>query len=136
MSDRSEQAGRESAGRDQCSPREFLASIYAACADPLYRYALMVLADHAAAEDVVQQAFARLARLGRRLARIESPESYLRTVVRNECYRLIAARRRRPQETDLADAEALLESADATGIDEDERLRIEVVLRTLTCPHE
>ena len=71
--------------------------MYAACADQLYCYALMVLADHAAAEDVVQQAFARLARLGRRLARIESPESYLRTVVRNECYRLIAARQRRPQ---------------------------------------
>ena len=49
----------------------------------LYRYALMILGRHDAAEDVVQQVFVALIRGGPRL---DEPERYLRRAVRNACY--------------------------------------------------
>jgi RNA polymerase sigma-70 factor (ECF subfamily) len=55
----------------------------------LYRYALMLLADHAAAEDAIQQVFARLVARPRA---IDEGEHYLRRAVRNECYSVLRAR--------------------------------------------
>jgi RNA polymerase sigma-70 factor (ECF subfamily) len=56
----------------------------------LYRYALMILADHAAAEDVVQHVFAAVMR---RSEPIENEAHYLRRSVRNECYSLLRKKR-------------------------------------------
>ncbi len=54
----------------------------------LYRYALMVLADHGLAEDAVQQVFARL--LSSKAGRPpDLPDHYVRRAVRNECYTLL-----------------------------------------------
>jgi RNA polymerase sigma-70 factor (ECF subfamily) len=54
----------------------------------LYRYALMILARHDAAEDVVQQVFVGLIRGAPRL---DEPERYLRRAVRNACYSRLRA---------------------------------------------
>jgi len=69
-----------------------LAAIYDAHAGWMYRHALMVLADHPAAEDAVQQVFAKLAAM--RSEMIREPEPYLRRAIRGECYRLLGRRRR------------------------------------------
>ncbi len=55
----------------------------------LYRYALMLLADSAAAEDAIQQVFARLVARPRA---IDEGEHYLRRAVRNECYSALRSR--------------------------------------------
>ena len=49
----------------------------------MYRYALMLLADPAAAEDAVQQVFTSLMRQPAPAA-VDNPEHYLRRAVRNE----------------------------------------------------
>jgi RNA polymerase sigma-70 factor, ECF subfamily len=56
----------------------------------LYRYALMILGRHDAAEDAVQQVFLALIRGG--AARLVEPEHYLRRAVRNACYSMLRAR--------------------------------------------
>ena len=90
----------------------------------LYRYALMVLADHAAAADVVQQVFLGVLRAGRRL---EVSERYLRRAARNECYSWL---RRRRREGPASDAQ-LLESSTTVSGDPDERLTVEQAIRVL-----
>ena len=74
-------------------PREWLANVYDSYAGGLYRYALMILADPAAAEDVVHQVFSKLVAMQGQVKKIASCNGYLRTAVRNECYRIIRQRR-------------------------------------------
>ena len=112
-------------------PRALLEAAYTAHADRLYRYALMLLTDHAAAEDAVHQAFVKLARMGWRAMAIESCAYYLRTAVRNECWRMLGGKRRRGREVELVSAEPILEAAHESGVDADERLKIEAALREL-----
>ncbi len=131
MSGPREQAGAEPPDEKTGGPREFLAALYDAHAAGLYRYALVVLGDHAAAEDAVQQAFVKLAGIGGRLYGIDSFADYLRTAVRNECWRIIEKRRRRPEELETSPAAPLIEAADPNAVDEDERLRVEGALRAL-----
>ena len=95
-------------------------------AGALYRYALMILADPAAAADAVQQVFVAL--LGNAGALIDDEERYLRRSVRNACY--TALRRRRPNVVS-ADAAPLLEAIAADGDRTDERIAIEQAMRGL-----
>ena len=106
------------------SPGDRIGELYDRFAAGLYRYALIVLADPAAAGDVVQQVFVALLRLDRA---IESDERYLRRAVRNECYSV----RRRRQRDPGAPSEPLLEAIAATDDRPDERLAIEQAMRTL-----
>ncbi len=107
--------------------REQLAAVYDAHAAGLYRYAVMVLADAASAEDAVQQTFTKLI-AGGRIAQVASQRSYLRSAVRNECYRIL--RRKRPRAE--ADAQqAILEPVDGRAIDAERRDRLEQALRAL-----
>src|SRR5262245_16476636 len=96
----------------------------------LYRYALMLLASTADAEDAIQQVFAAL--LTR--ASIENDEAYLRRAVRNECYSSLRRRRTRPVVAlpDDGDAESaqLLESR-APEASPEERIALERALRRL-----
>ncbi len=131
MNDPGEQVSDASSGRRTGGPREFLAAAYDACADGLYRYALMLLTDHAAAEDAVHQAFAKLVRMDRGVLEIDSCAHYLRTAVRNECWRIIEKRCRRPREIDAASAAHLLEADSSSTVDEDERARLEAALLAL-----
>jgi RNA polymerase sigma-70 factor (ECF subfamily) len=129
MSDR-RRCSQESAAQPSDDPSTLLAALYDTYAGPLYRYAVMLLADAAGAEDAVQQAFAKLAQMGRRALTIESAGDYLRSAVRNECWRLLARRRRR-QEVGLTAAAPFLEAATADPGDADERTRVEAAVRAL-----
>jgi len=96
--------------------------------DGLYRYALMILADHAAAEDAVQQAFANL--VGRSRARlIRAPLDYLRRAVRNECYTLL--RRRVRDIARISSNGLLVEPVSGDPDRPEERLSLDRALRAL-----
>lgn len=98
-------------GRRHDDLRRRLGAVYDACAGAMFRYAAMVLADPAVAEDVVQQVFVKLAQRGR-LDDIAAVRSYVRQAVRNECYSVLRCRHRMRA---AADERALLEVASAPG---------------------
>jgi len=116
MPDREDDPGRR---------RAALAALYDAHAVGLYRYALMILADAAEAEDAVQQSFTKY--IDRRGAAVLSEADYLRTAVRNECF---SAFRRRRRDRPPAASSCLLEPV-APGASPDERLALEDALRAL-----
>ena len=70
-----------------------LAELYEQYGPRLYRYALVILADAQAAEDVLQEAFCQLAEALRRRSDVATLP-YLSTIVRNECYSRLRKRRR------------------------------------------
>src|ERR1700730_548943 len=106
-------------------PGAWIGVLYDQYADALYRYAVMILADSAAAGAAVHQVFLRIA--GKPAGHIQSDERYLRRAVRNECY---SALRRRRREIGTHD-EQLLETVAAIDERPDERLAIEAAIRTL-----
>ena len=68
------------------------ADLYRVHGPGLYRYALMILADHRDAEDVLQQVFTSI--LSKPTTRrVDSAEAYLRAAVRNAAYSLLRHRR-------------------------------------------
>lgn len=91
----------------------------------LYRYATMIIADPALAEDIVQDVFLRFLRVRREVT--ASEEAYLRTAVRNECYSRL--RRRRHERAWRNHAQILAECRDEP--DRDLRLALEAGIRTL-----
>jgi RNA polymerase sigma-70 factor (ECF subfamily) len=92
----------------------------------LYRYALMILAEPAAAADAVQQVF--LAVLSREEDDLESAGHYLRRAVRNECFSVLRQRRR----TVLTAVDAPLLDVLSGEVDRpEERLALERALRAL-----
>ena len=95
-------------------------------AGPLYRYALMILADHGAAADAVHQVFT--AWLSGGGAAPDEEERYLRRAVRNACYS--ALRQRRPNVMS-ADAGPLLEAIAAGRDRPEERIAVEQAMRVL-----
>jgi RNA polymerase sigma-70 factor (ECF subfamily) len=105
------------------NPAAHIVELYDRFAVGLYRYALMILADPAAAGDAVQDVFVALLRLK---TSIESEERYLRRAIRNECYSALRRRRYEP-----AAAAPLLEAIAATDDRLDERIAIEQALRAL-----
>ncbi|HEX5475492.1 MAG TPA: sigma-70 family RNA polymerase sigma factor [Vicinamibacterales bacterium] len=104
--------------------RAFLARAYRQHGAGLYRYALMLLADAADAEDVLQQVFAALADRRGGLA-IDDAGAYLRRAVRNAAFSLLRRRR-----TVRHFAGPLLEPV-APGASPAERLALEQGLRQL-----
>jgi RNA polymerase sigma-70 factor (ECF subfamily) len=102
--------------------RARIENLYDAHGPSLYRYAVMLLADAAAAEDVVQQVFAAVLR---QRGPIENEAHYLRRAVRNECYSVLRARRSAPL------SGPLLESIADAPDDPDERLALERAIREL-----
>jgi RNA polymerase sigma-70 factor (ECF subfamily) len=105
--------------------RETLAALYDTHAPGLYRYALMILADPAAAQDAVHEAFRKV--VGRETS-IRSLDDYLRTAVRNECFTLLRRRRREPARGD--EGKPLLEPV-APEASHEQRLVLESALRDL-----
>jgi RNA polymerase sigma-70 factor (ECF subfamily) len=91
----------------------------------LYRYALLILADATAAEDVVQDAFYRLALARRRLVADVEIVGYLTRIVRNEAYSVLRRRRRAPPA-----ATTLLEPI-SPAASEEERMVLNEALRAL-----
>ena len=116
-------------GPEPSSHQEQLAAAYDMYAAGLYRYALMILTDHSAAEDAVQQTFVKLAARGERISEIASRNGYLRTAVRNECYRIL---RRRSRNGDLnLGLTRIIEPVDREAPDKEQQHEIEQVLRSL-----
>ncbi len=106
--------------------RRVLAALYDAEARGLFRYALMILADHGEAQDAVQQAFAKC--VGRSMALVRSQADYLRACVRNECFTILRHRRR--DRVESAGTGPMVEPA-APGASDEERLVVEQALRAL-----
>src|SRR5437667_12040327 len=98
--------------------RKWVGELYDRHAAALYRYAVMILADPAAASDAVQQVFVGLMRGGR--VSLESEARYLRRGVRNECFSMLRARRRTPLDSNPA----ILESVPGADDRPDERIAL------------
>jgi RNA polymerase sigma-70 factor, ECF subfamily len=114
----------------QRTPRQLLADAYDRHGSTLFRYALLITANHALAEDALQQAFAKLAAMGRRIAELAAVDAYLRSAVRNECYRLLQSPRL--AETTPALLEPAVASDAAADLEaQDQRQAIESALRQL-----
>jgi RNA polymerase sigma-70 factor (ECF subfamily) len=111
--------------RDQAAA-ERIGRAYDRFAGAMYRYALMILADPAAAADAVQQVFVSM--LGRSGGQIEEDERYLLRAVRNASYSII--RKRRSNVVGAGDA-PLLEARAADRDRPDERIAIEQAMRAL-----
>ena len=111
--------------REEAQTTDPLAELYDLHGATLFRYALMILADAAAAEDAVQETFVHLARALHRQPPPDVTYAYLATAVRNECFSMQRRRRRRPEEPlPLLEREA----ADAS---EEERLILDGALAAL-----
>jgi RNA polymerase sigma-70 factor (ECF subfamily) len=96
----------------------------------LYRYALIVLADAAAAEDAVHQVFAALMR--GRLPAVDDHERYLRRAVRNECFSTLRRRAVDGDRVPRADGTTqLLEPRPEAGTAPEDRLALERAIRSL-----
>ena len=111
--------------------RGVLEEAYEQYAADLYRYALMILADHGLAEDAVQQAFMKTMRLGERIRHIASSNGYLRAAVRNECYGILKKRRRLGRALRLLPSQAILDKANVDTAHDAERQVIERTIRQL-----
>ena len=103
---------------------EWIGRLYDRHGAALYRYAVMVLADPAAAADVVQTVFVSLIR---QRASPDFDERYLRRATRNECFSALRKRRRDA----LAGAGPILETIEGRSDRPDERLALEQALREL-----
>jgi len=104
------------------------ARLYDSFGASLYRYALMILANREAAEDVLQHVFVVL--LDRGTRHIEDEERYLRRAVRNGCYSALRhekARGAAPVDDALLEAIA----ADRPDVSEEDRLTLAAAIRQL-----
>ena len=108
---------------------EAVAQAYDRLARPLFRYAVMILASHSDAEDVVQRVFMTVLGQLQTIESIDSMDGYLRRAVRNECFSLL--RHKRVRATEHMDGpliEAIVPQVDRI----DERLAIEQALVALS----
>jgi RNA polymerase sigma-70 factor, ECF subfamily len=110
-------------------PHERVVCLYDRYGPSLYRYALILLAEPAAAEDAVQQVFTSVLRSGAS-ARLEADEPYLRRAIRNECYSML--RRRTMSDPFQMEPGTLLEQIASIDSKPDERLALEQGIRALT----
>lgn len=117
--------------RGACDPRAVLEQAYEEYANDLYRYALMILADHGAAEDAVHQTFMKVMRLGKRVLEIGSYNGYLRKAVRNECYGIIKKRQQSYNVVKVLSSKPILEKTSREIIDDEEQKLIEAAIRRL-----
>lgn len=117
----------------QEEPKHDVARLYDSFGASLYRYALMILADREAAEDVIQQVFAAL--LDGSVRRIRDEERYLRQAVRNACYSVLRHKKVRVGAglTDVDDS--LVETMAAAGepaVSVEARLAVDRAIRELS----
>ena len=110
-------------------PHEPVVCLYDRYGPSLYRFALMLLADPAAAEDAVQQVFTSVLRADA-CARLEADEPYLRRAIRNECFSML--RRRAIRDPIHVEPGALLEQIASVDSKPEERLALERGIRLLT----
>ncbi len=83
------------------------AELYDAYADRIGHYLLVRSGSREDAEDALQETFCRLARMRRKLAKVNDLDAYILTVARNEATRLAARKARGQREQELLDVEDL-----------------------------
>ena len=110
--------------RPRDDARSLVGRLYDTYGAALYRYALILLADTAAAEDAVHQVFAAILR---HPPRFDEELHYLRRAVRNECY---SALRRQQRDGQRPAPAAILEPV-VEAASHDERIAVERALRDL-----
>jgi len=98
--------------------------LYGGLGADLYRYAVMLLADPASAEDAIQQVFAALLRHS---GDLQNDAHYMRRAVRNECYSMLRGGVRRKEEP----GRPLLDALASEGVNHAERLALEDAIREL-----
>jgi RNA polymerase sigma-70 factor (sigma-E family) len=113
-------------GRRKAEQEAAVAALYAEHALGLIRLAQVMLGDRAAAEDVVQEAFAGLFRRWAALRDTGKAPQYLRSAVLNRCRNTLRAGARR-----LPDGPGFLDGADAALLAAEERRAMLAALRTL-----
>lgn len=118
------------AGKNSGDPGILLETAYDEYADGLYRYALMILANHGDAEDAVQLAFVKTLRQGKGVLKIRSLKDYLRTAVRNACYEIIRQRQKQSEKLQEFSLRPLLENLDG-DIGQQQRSLVEKAIRKL-----
>ena len=110
--------------RPRDDPRSLVGRLYDTYGASLYRYAVLLLGDPAAAEDAVHQVFATILR---RPPRFDDESHYLRRAVRNECYSHLRRRKRQRDVFEGAFIEPLVE-----GVAPEERIALERAIRDLS----
>jgi RNA polymerase sigma-70 factor, ECF subfamily len=110
--------------RPRDDARSLVGRLYDTYGASLYRYAVLLLGDAAAAEDVTQQVFAAILRQGPRL---DEEAHYLRRAVRNECYSHL---RRLRKQSDVGHERALIEPVVESATRE-EHIALERAIREL-----
>jgi RNA polymerase sigma-70 factor (sigma-E family) len=129
-------AGSDAPGRQYGPPQEdaslAVTALYQAHAVSMIRFALLMLGDRSAAEDVVQDAFIGLFRRWQGLNDTGKAEAYVRSAVLNGCRDAVKRRERRARR-DLVAAFDLREppSVEAEALISEERRRILAGLRRL-----
>jgi RNA polymerase sigma-70 factor (ECF subfamily) len=111
--------------RPRDDARSLVGRLYDTYGASLYRYAVVLLADPAAAEDAIQQVFAAILR---QPPQFEDEAHYLRRAVRNECYSHL---RRRQKDRATTDTRSFIEPV-VQGIASDERIALEGAIRELS----
>src|SRR5687767_4550009 len=101
--------------------------LYAEHGPALYRYALVLLGDSAAAEDAVQQVFVALLKRDQG-ADLDNEAHYLRRAVRNAC---CSAHRHNGVRAAARDNGALLTPVEGSVVDTEQRLTLERGIRAL-----
>jgi RNA polymerase sigma factor (sigma-70 family) len=106
--------------------------LFVACAADLHGYAISLLHDRAAAEDVTALAFERLYRARRRLDRVRgTPRAWLFAIARNAALDELRRRRRHPSESSEVAAAAGVLSGDVLtgGVEELDRVERRATLQ-------
>lgn len=91
--------------------RDAFAELFDARADRLCHYLLVRLGNAEDAEDAMQETFLRLARNGRKLAKVGNLDAYLFTIARNEAARLASRRSRRRKNHEALSGRELFDGA-------------------------
>jgi RNA polymerase sigma-70 factor (ECF subfamily) len=107
---------------------EAVVCLYDRYGPSMYRYALILLTDQAAAEDAVHEVFTSVLRSGA-IARLEADERYLRRAIRNECFSML---RQKAKHQWIPVPGGLLERIASADSKPDERLALEGGIRLLT----
>lgn len=118
--------------RDLFDVKAEVEKAYDKYADELYKYALMILADHGAAEDAVQQVFVKMMKMGNSILQIESHDDYLRKAVRNECYDIIKKHNRFKGLVKKLSSMPTIEGLDGKESSEAERELLEGAIKKLS----
>lgn len=97
----------------------------------LYKFAVILLADVEAAEDVVQQVFTKILKLGKKVLEIDDLNSYLRKAVRNQCYEVIKKKSRQNKAIINITKQPFLVKVTEEKVGANEHENIEKAIRTL-----